>query len=340
MKCIKSIKKNANDIRKILLKNNHISRDYKLMTDEKYVYIPLIDEYDENQIDSIKTQYSFEVTNHNFTQSQHRARNFIDYLDNKIDPEKINDIVKSFDIIGDIVVVEIPDDLEDEKYNIAEAVLKFTKRRSVYAKKSKIQGIMRTRQFEYLAGEENLETIHKENGIRFKLDISTVYFSPRLATERERIVSQVEDGEIIIDFFAGIGSFPINIAHKKNATIYSVDINPEAYKYTKENIKLNKLKGEVIPINSDINKVIDTLPKADRILMNLPGTSKDFLDVAVNHLKKGGILNYYEFAADYETPINRVKKIAHPREIEVINKRKVKSQSPGIWHMAVDIKIN
>ena len=74
--------------------------------------------------------------------------------------------------------------------------------------------------------------------------------------------------------------------------------------------------------------------------MNLPGTSKDFLDVAVNHLKKGGILNYYEFAADYETPINRVKKIAHPREIEVINKRKVKSQSPGIWHMAVDIKIN
>ena len=87
MKCIKSIKKNANDIRKILLKNNHISRDYKLMTDEKYVYIPLIDEYDENLIDSIKTQYSFEVTNHNFTQSQHRARNFIDYLDNKIDPE-------------------------------------------------------------------------------------------------------------------------------------------------------------------------------------------------------------------------------------------------------------
>ena len=122
-----------------------------------------------------------------------------------------------------------------------------------------------------------METIHKEYGIRFKLNPSTVYFSPRLATERSRIVDEVKENEIIIDFFAGIGSFPISIAHVKNALIYSVDINPEAFKYVNENIKLNKLVGEVIPIEGDIREVIKDLPLADRILMNLPGTAKDFL---------------------------------------------------------------
>ena len=125
----------------------------------------------------------------------------------------------------------------------------------------------------------------------------------------------------------------------KNALIYSVDINPEAFKYVNENIKLNKLVGEVIPIEGDIREVIKDLPLADRILMNLPGTAKDFLDIAVNHLKPGGILNYYEFSSDYETVIKRVKDIASPRNIDVIDIRKVKSQSPGIWHIGLSIKI-
>ena len=263
----------------------------------------------------------------------------MDFLDDKISEKDLEEIRKSFDVIGDIVILEIPPELEDKKKIIGEAVLNFTKRKSVFYKKSKVQGITRTRELEYLAGKDDLETIHKEYGIRFKLNPSTVYFSPRLATERSRIVDEVKENEIIIDFFAGIGSFPISIAHVKNALIYSVDINPEAFKYVNENIKLNKLVGEVIPIEGDIREVIKDLPLADRILMNLPGTAKDFLDIAVNHLKPGGILNYYEFSSDYETVIKRVKDIASPRNIDVINIRKVKSQSPGIWHIGLSIKI-
>ena len=78
---------------------------------------------------------------------------------------------------------------------------------------------------------------------------------------------------------------------------------------------------------------------ADRILMNLPGTAKDFLEEAVNQLNDGGILNYYEFSSDYDTVINRVKKVASPRDCEVLDVRKVKSQSPGVWHIALDVRI-
>lgn len=339
MKGIKITKKNANEVRKSLIKENQINKDYKLHNDKENVYIPLTDNYDTLLVETLQKKYPITLNDYDFIPYHHKAKNFVEYLNDKLPEKELEEIRKSFDIIGDIVILEIPPELENEKKIIAEAVLKFTKRRSIYYKKSKVQGITRTRKLEFLAGEDNLETIHKEFGIRFKLNPSTVYFSPRLATERLRVVNEVKENETVIDFFAGIGSFPISIAHTINARIYSVDINPEAYKYVQENIKLNKLVGEVIPIEGDIREVIKTLPPADRIIMNLPGSAKDFLPAAVKHLKKGGVLNYYEFSSDYETVINRVKKIAYPRESEVLNIRKVKSQSPGVWHMALDIKI-
>lgn len=339
MKGIKIIKKEANKLRKILIQEKQLCTEYKVHSDNDYVYLPLIKDYDIDLLNDIKDKFNVEIESFEFNPAQYRPTNFMDFLEGKVSKEDTEEIRKSFDVIGEIVILEIPPELEDKKKVIGKAVLDFTKRRSVYYKKSKVQGVTRTRELEFLAGIDDLETIHKEYGIRFKLNPSTVYFSPRLATERSRIVNEVNDGETIIDFFAGIGSFPISIAHVKDVKIYSVDINPEAYKYVNENIKLNKLVGEVIPIEGDIREVIDDLPPADRILMNLPGTAKDFLDVALNHLKSGGILNYYEFSSDYESVLERVKNIAYPRKINVIDIRKVKSQSPGIWHIGLSIKI-
>lgn len=340
MKGIKIIKKNANNVRNILIKEKQLCTKYKVHNDTDFVYLPLIEDYDNEIIDSIINEYDTEIENFDFSKAQYRPTNFFDFLNDKISKNEMEEIRKSFDTIGDIIILEIPPELEDKKKIIGQAVLEFTKRKSVYCKKSKVQGVTRTRKLEFLAGIDELETIHKEFGIRFKLNPSTVYFSPRLATERSRVVNEVQPGEIIIDFFAGVGSFPVSIAHVKDAKIYGVDINPEAIMYMKENIKLNKLVGEVIPIEGDINEVIDELPLADRIIMNLPGTSKDFLVTAVNHLKKGGILNYYEFTSDYNTAVKHVADAAYPRKINVLYVKKVKSQSPGVWHFGLSIKID
>lgn len=339
MKGIKIIKKDANKLRTKLIKEKQLCTEYKVHSDEEFVYMPLIEDYDKKYMETLLNEFNVNIEDYTFTPAQYRPTNFLDFLDDKISKKDMEEIRKSFDVIGDIVILEIPPELESKKKIIGEAALKFTKRRSVYYKKSKIQGVTRTRKLEFLAGVDDLETIHKEFGIRFKLNPSTVYFSPRLATERSRIVDEVKEDEVIIDFFAGIGSFPISIAHVKKAKIYGVDINPEAIKYMYENIKLNKLVGEVTPLEGDINNIIDDLPLADRIIMNLPGTAKDFLEVAVNHLKSGGILNYYEFSSDYKNVIERVKKIANPRKTEVLDIRKVKSQSPGVWHFGLSIKI-
>ena len=204
---LKVQKNNADKIRRVLLNQSLINLEMKIKRIDDFVYIPLMmkpgkdlmEEIDDYQVEVVDTQ--FEIHNKG-------PKSLKDYLKDKIDDDKVDDIKKSFDIIGDIVILEIPEEYEEYKYIIGEAALKFTKRNTVFRKTSEIKGIIRTRELEHIAGEDVSETIHKEFGSRFQLDVRNVYFSPRLATERRRISEQVEDNEIIVDMFAGIRSLP------------------------------------------------------------------------------------------------------------------------------------
>ena len=126
-------------------------------------------------------------------------------------------------------------------------------------KKVPIKGTTRVRDLEFLSGTDDSVTIHKEHGARLKLDVREVYFSPRLATERKRVMESVKDGEKILDMFCGIGPFPIVIAKNKNVDITAVDINRIAIKYLNENIKLNKLKGNIKTYCGDVRKSVKGL---------------------------------------------------------------------------------
>jgi len=339
---LKVPKNEANRIRILLQEKSILDHNRKIRRWEEYVYFPLNQEPDNVFLENIGLQMD-NIVDAEFEELRRRPRNVEDYLQGKIPREKMDEFKKSFDIMGDVVILEIPEDLEEEKYLIGDAALKFTKRKSVYRKKSAIKGVVRTRELEHLAGEDNPETIHREYDSRIMLDVKKVYFSPRLATERRIIGDQVADGELIIDMFTGVGPFAINIArrsHLPSVKIYAIDINPSAIHYLKENIKLNKVQGKINPLLGDVAEVLKDLDvKADRIIMNLPGTASDFLPVAVEHLKSGGILNYYQFSRDYEDPIKRIEESAHPRQVEVLGKRKVKSRSPGVWHVAIDARI-
>ena len=143
--------------------------------------------------------------------------------------------------------------------------------------------------------------------------------------------------------FCGIGPYPIVIAKNKNVDITAVDINKYAIKYLDENIKLNKLKGNITTYCGDVREVSESFKtKFDRIIMNLPGLAYTFLDVSVDLIEDGGIINYYEFSDSYETGIKRLENACSKagKQAEIINCRKVKSTSPGEWHMAIDGKIN
>lgn len=336
---VKIPKNMANDVRKILLKHSILNLDAKIKRENDFVIIPLNEKPDQD-MQKILGQKEGKIIETNFETQKRSPRSLKDYLKGKIDDKTIDEIRGSFDIIGDVVILEIPDDLKNYKELIGEAALKFTKRKAVFMKKSEIKGIIRTRELEHIAGEDISETIHQEFGCRLMLDVKRVYFSPRLATERKRVADNVKNGEVIVDMFAGVGPFPILIAKNHDVTVYAVDINPEAYKYTKKNIELNKVQNKVIPILGDVREALENKNiKADRIIMNLPGSAYEFLDTAMKSLKSGGTIHYYEFSEDFERPVERLKKAAYPRKVEILDKRKVRSRSPGKWHMGIDARI-
>ena len=305
--------------------------EYKIKAEEKFGYVPI-----NNDIEG------YEIVDIDLEPIKQHPKSFAELLKDELSEDEIETLRTSFDTIGEIVILEIPDNLEYKKQIIGDAALEFTKRRSVFMKKSAIKGTTRVRDLEFLSGIDDSVTIHKEHGARLKLDVREMYFSPRLATERKRVMESVSDGEKILDMFCGIGPFPIVIARNKNVDITAVDINESAIRYLNENIRMNKLKGSIETYTGDIAIVSNAFKtKFDRIIMNLPGLAYTFLDLAVDLIEENGIINYYEFSDSYERGINRLKNVClkKNKKVEIINTRKVKSTSPGEWHIAIDGKV-
>lgn len=331
MKCVKVPLKELNDTRIKLMENGQMNMEYRIKAENDYGYIPVNEDVE-----------GYEIVCMNLEALKKVPHNFSELLEDELTEEEIENLRTSFDTIGDIVILEIPEELHDKKQKIGDAALKFTKRKSIYMKKSAVKGTTRVRELEFLSGIDDSVTIHKEHGARLKLDVREVYFSPRLATERKRVMESVHDGEKILDMFCGIGPFPIVIAKNKHVDITAVDINDEAIKYLDENIMLNKLKGNIETYCGDIGEVGKSFNcKFDRIIMNLPGLAYSFLDLAVSLIEDGGTINYYEFSDSYDPGIKRLENACEKqnKKVEITNTRKVKSTSPGEWHVAIDGKV-
>ena len=195
--------------------------------------------------------------------------------------------------------------------------------------------------YNILYGNET-ETIHKENGCLFKLDLSKVMWSKGNNNERLRIAKLVEDNEVVLDMFAGIGYFSIPIGVHSNAKrIYSIEINPNSYFYLCENIKLNKLDN-ITPILGDC-MVQAPKYKADRIVMGYVKTTHHYLNVAINSLNEGGILHYHETVPEKlmnTRPLERIISQAGNREVELLKLNKIKKYAPGVEHVVLDVKVN
>ena len=268
-------------------------------------------------------------------------------LGNILTDKESEQLVSAFDQIGDIIIVRIPDSLIPKKKIIGDALLEQVKTaKSVFYQSSPVEGDFRTRNLELITGDEKTETEYRENGCRFIVDVEKAFFSPRLSTERERISNLVNDHDVIINMFGGIGMFSLLAAKKKSCTVYNIDINPVASKLCEENIKLNKLKGNVISLNGDATKIIkeQLQDKADRVLMLLPERSDEFLDTAISSLNKNGVIHYYshihaekkqdapKLSEEHFLNINKI-------QADILDSRVVRPVGPRFYQTVVDIKI-
>jgi len=269
-------------------------------------------------------------------------------LESVLSEKESAEIFSAFDQIGDIIIVRIPDSLIDKKEIIGKTLLEQIKNaNTVFYQSSPVGGDFRIRDLELLAGDNKTQTEYKEFGCRFIVDVGKVFFSPRLSTERNRIADLVEDGEIIINMFGGIGMFSIMAAKKKRCTVYNIDINSDAAKLCEKNISLNKLVGNVISLHGDAAQIIKEKlkGKGDRVFMLLPERADEFLDSAIAAAKKDGIIHYYSHIhADKKTQAPKLSE-KHFLEItpvksEILYSRMVRAVGPRYYQTVVDAKIS
>ena len=271
--------------------------------------------------------------------------NLHDTLKNKISKKSLLLLPRSFDVIGSIAIIDIPKELKKKEKLIGETLISLNKNiQTVLQKAGRIKGRLRTRKLKWIAGLNTKETIHKESGCLFKLDVEKCYFSPRLSNDRIDIAKQVKPGEKVLVMFSGIAPYAIVIAKNTKAKeVYAIELNRIANKYARENVKINKLNNVQI-IQGDVKKIIPYLAKKkikfdmseingkisehaqkqravfDRIIMARPQLKDDFLESALKVAKKSTIIHFYDFLREDEMPLAAFAKI--DRAIKSASKQK------------------
>ncbi len=265
-------------------------------------------------------------------------------------PADILGFEPSLERLGDVVIVD--EDDSERAQEIADAVLDSDlPARSVLNRASKIKGELRVRDWELLAERDDpdvdrkpTETVHREYGHEFLVDLDSVYFSPRLATERHRVVEQIQPGEQVLDMFAGVGPFAIPAA-SRGAEVVAVDLNETAIEYLRENADRNGVSERITAIAGDIHEVAaDYHGWADRLVMNLPHSANEFVETAVDLAGDECVIHYYDIQHDsdpFGPGIETIRAAAEPDyEVTVETEHVVRSYAPHELNVCLDVRLS
>ncbi len=277
-------------------------------------------------------------------------RSLEEALRGRIPSELLVDLPKSFDIIGGIAVLDLNPELTSYEATVGQAIMQIHPNvRAVFAKAGPVMGPDRVRPLRRLAGESRTETIHREFGCFFKIDLSKVFFSPRLSAEHQRVAESVNEQEVVVDMFAGVGPFSIMIAKRLGRVeVNAIDSNPEAARLVEENARMNHVEPKVRVWAGNAKEIVPRHleGKATRVIMNHPSEAKDFIETACRALRRtGGVIHYYSFSdgEDWE------RKSRNEFEVGLeasdwnaegnIKTRKVREVGPFKWQVAVDARV-
>jgi len=333
--CVRVPKRSGEAVRSALAEMGALQRNAAVRKDQEYLYFPLKDKIN---VDELKVSYSdLKLLRMDFEYEEKQT--FASILG----------FTPSFEMIGDLAIIDSDD---PDAAEIADAILLIQKNIStVLGTLSPVTGEFRVREFCVLAGVPKTQTVHREYGCRYEVDLARVYFTPRLGTERKRIADQIGQGDVVVDMFAGAGPFSILIAKTVGQVqVVAIDKNPVAIEYLKRNAQLNRTPNIKI-ICGDVRDVAPDLRNiSDHLIMNLPHSANEFLDCALMILKPGGVIHYYDIAPDSDPFTGAREAIEQAasdcgRElgglvrVQVLDERIVRSYSPNQYNVALDVRV-
>ncbi|XP_043689951.1 tRNA (guanine(37)-N1)-methyltransferase 1 [Telopea speciosissima] len=262
----------------------------------------------------------------------------------------------AFETVGRIAHLNLRDEHLPYKKLIAQVVLDKNKPKiqTVVNKVEAIQNEYRTMQLEVLSGNHSLVTTVVENGIRFNVDLATVYWNSRLATERQRLINFFTSKDVVCDVFSGVGPIAISAA-KKVKRVYANDLNPSAVEYLERNCVLNKLERKIEVYNMDGRRFINAMFASEKaesitqVVMNLPNDATEYLD-AFRGIFRGRpeekettlpIIHVYGFskAQDPEFDFHERISTALSQVAVMVEMHRVRLVAPGKWMLCASFSL-
>ncbi len=328
----------AEQVRKHLIKEELLRKNYKITRDKEYVYFPVIT----TNLPASMEEYA--IVKKSFEEKELSIRSYKELV--SLPEELKRELPTSYDVIGKILLIKLPPSLLKYKKEIGDALLQANASIRTVCITEPVTGELRTRAIEVIAGKKKTNTIHREYGLEFCVDVQKTYFSSRLASERKRVASLVQPGETIVDMFAGVAPFSIMIARFADPKlIYAVDKNKYAIKCAQKNVSTNNFLDKIEIIHADAKNISVILGKkgvkANRIIMNLPFSSYKFFKIALEIIDKTCTIHYYDVL--YEDEINKrtteLKKIAAKKRISLVSFKinKIKTYAPREFYIGMDI---
>ena len=320
--CVRVPTERGEETRQALAADGLLDRRYEITAAEGHLYVPVIDP------GAVPAEY--EVVDRD-----------VPARETQTTPADVLGFDPSYERLGDIVILD--EDDPERARRVADAIVESDLRATtVVNRASKVSGELRVREWAVLVGEST-ETVHREYGHAFALDIAEVYFSPRLATERHRVVEQVQAGECALDMFAGVGPFAVPMA-ARGADVVACDLNPVAVAYLRENARRNGVDDRVTAVEGDVRELTDDYAGwADRLVMNLPHTAGAFLDTAVGLAGEECVRHYYDIRHEgdpFGPGTRAVREAAEPDyEVAVETERVVRSYAPHEDNVCLDVRL-
>lgn len=264
-------------------------------------------------------------------------------LSGSLRPEDVEQLPRKWELLGDVLVLRLPDALRARGAAVAEAYAAELHARTVLEDVGGIAGELREPRMRHLWGD-GTETTHVDNGLRYTFDAACIMFASGNNLERKRMGLETRPGERVVDLCAGIGYFTLPVA-RAGGVVTACELNPRAFAYLERNVRQNGVGDRVQCVLGDCREIA---PKgaADRVIVGYLGGTARFLPAAMAALRpEGGRIHFHDampVEAVLTRPVEELARAAHGagRELKGVEARVVKSYAPGIAHVVADARVS
>ena len=190
----------------------------------------------------------------------------------------------------------------------------------------------------------------KELGVWYGLDVTKVMFSSGNGTEKRRMGAMAAAGETVVDLFAGIGYYTLQmLRHAGVAKVIACEWNPHSVEALRRNLERNGFGFDRCEVREGDNRRVAPAGVADRVLLGLLPDSERAWPTAVAALRdSGGVLHVHGNVAAGEESVwarrleeeiaTRAAELGREWSVRVEHVERVKWYAPRVRHLVADVR--